>query len=138
VTLRACALVTGATSGSGRTVGGQLAGHGAAVIVHGRDAARASEVVDAIAAEGGKARFVAADLTQPAELDGLAERADQVDVLSQQRRDSPVWADRRTRRSDLRPAFTANVQPVYFLTAALTPDGGHGQRQYHQCRKMAG
>jgi NAD(P)-dependent dehydrogenase (short-subunit alcohol dehydrogenase family) len=37
--------------------------------------------VDAITADGGKARFVAADLTQPAELDGLAEQAGQVDIL---------------------------------------------------------
>ena len=59
------ALVTGATSGLGQAVAEQLARHGAEVIVHGRDAGRGQAVVDSITAEGGKARFFAADLTVP-------------------------------------------------------------------------
>jgi NAD(P)-dependent dehydrogenase (short-subunit alcohol dehydrogenase family) len=53
------ALVTGATAGIGRAVAEQLARHGAEVVVHGRDASRGGVVVDAITAEGGKARFAA-------------------------------------------------------------------------------
>ena len=75
------ALVTGATSGIGQAVAGHLAQHGAEVVVHGRDATRGSAVVDTITAEGGKARFVAADLSDPAELDDLAEQAGPVDIL---------------------------------------------------------
>jgi len=54
--------VTGATSGIGRSIALQLARQGADVIVHGRNAARDAETVEAITAAGGRARFVAADL----------------------------------------------------------------------------
>src|SRR5260370_9006481 len=75
------ALVTGATSGIGRAVAEHLAGRGAEIIVHGRDADRGSAVVDAITAEGGKARFVAADLSDPAQVDHLVNPVGAVDVL---------------------------------------------------------
>jgi NAD(P)-dependent dehydrogenase (short-subunit alcohol dehydrogenase family) len=115
------ALVTGATSGIGRAAAGQLAAHGAEVIVHGRDAGRGGEVVDAITADGGKARFVAADLTQPAELGGLAEQAGQVDILVNNA--GMAWFG-PTAELDIPTfdqLFTANVRPAYFLTAALAP-----------------
>ena len=48
------ALVTGATSGLGRSIALQLARQGAEVIVHGRNPARGAETVDAITAAGGR------------------------------------------------------------------------------------
>src|ERR1700727_1056667 len=75
------ALVTGATSGIGKAAAEQLAWQGAETIVHGRDAARGAAVVEAITAEGGKARFAAADLSDPAQLDELAEQVGAVDIL---------------------------------------------------------
>src|ERR1700730_19130688 len=75
------ALVTGATSGIGRAAAEELGRHGAELVVHGRDADRGSAVVDTITAEGGKARFVAADLSDPVQLDHLVEQAGAVAVL---------------------------------------------------------
>jgi NAD(P)-dependent dehydrogenase (short-subunit alcohol dehydrogenase family) len=75
------ALVTGATSGIGRATAIQLAREGAEVIVHGRDPERGEQVVADIAQEGAKARFIAADLSDPAEIRRLADEAGAVDVL---------------------------------------------------------
>ncbi|MFJ9351055.1 SDR family NAD(P)-dependent oxidoreductase [Streptomyces sp. NPDC101237] len=57
------ALVTGATFGMGRAIARNPARQGADVVLHGRDQARGEAPAREIAAEGGSARFVAADLT---------------------------------------------------------------------------
>jgi NAD(P)-dependent dehydrogenase (short-subunit alcohol dehydrogenase family) len=63
------ALVTGATSGTGSVAAEELGRRGAEVLVHGRNPARGSAVAGAVTAEGGKARFVATDLIDPAQVD---------------------------------------------------------------------
>lgn len=113
--------MTGATSGIGQAVAGQLARHGAEVIVHGRDAARGQAVVDAITAEGGKARFVAADLSNPGQLDELARQADGVDVLVNNAGTSWFGPTPELDAATFTHLFAANVQAPYFLTAALAP-----------------
>src|SRR5262245_15826673 len=75
------ALVTGGTSGIGRAIALELAREGASVIVSGRDASRGAETVAAIEAEGGTARFVAADLGDLDSVAHLADEAADVDVL---------------------------------------------------------
>src|SRR6476661_5698727 len=75
------ALVTGATSGIGKAAAIQLAAQGATVIVHGRDADRGAAVVAEIENGGGSARFVSADLGEPAQALRLAEEAGDVDIL---------------------------------------------------------
>jgi NAD(P)-dependent dehydrogenase (short-subunit alcohol dehydrogenase family) len=115
------ALVTGATSGIGRAAAGELARHGADVIVHGRDAARGEAVVDAIAAEGGKARFAVADLSHPAGLDDLVQQAGPVDVLVNNAGFSWFGPTAELDVATFDRLFAANVRAPYFLVAALAP-----------------
>ena len=71
---RPIAMVTGATDGVGRYVAERLGADGWDVIVHGRDAERGRAVVATIAAVGGGARFLSADLSDLAAVHGLADQ----------------------------------------------------------------
>ena len=115
------ALVTGATSGIGRAAAEELGRHGAELIVHGRDAGRGAAVADAITAEGGRARFVAADLSDPAELDDLVEQAGAVDILVNNAGFSWFGPTAELDVATFDRLFAANVRAPYFLVAALAP-----------------
>ncbi|MBN1835688.1 MAG: glucose 1-dehydrogenase [Spirochaetales bacterium] len=58
------AIVTGATSGMGRAVAVRFAREGANIIAAGRDRGRGAEVLAEIEAAGGRAEFVAGDLSR--------------------------------------------------------------------------
>ena len=115
------ALVTGATSGIGQAVAEELARHGAEVIVHGRDAALGESVVDSITSDGGKARFVAADLSDPTELDKLVEQVGSVDVLVNNAGFSWFGPTADLDVATFDRLFAASVRAPYFLVAALAP-----------------
>jgi NAD(P)-dependent dehydrogenase (short-subunit alcohol dehydrogenase family) len=123
------ALVTGATSGIGRAVALQLARDGADVLVHGRDAARGAETVQEIAAAGGKARFVAADLGDAADVQRLASEVGDVDILINNAGIALFGATAEFDVSAFDKMFASNVRAPFFLVAAFAPGmaaRGHG------------
>jgi NAD(P)-dependent dehydrogenase (short-subunit alcohol dehydrogenase family) len=115
------ALVTGSTSGIGRAVALRLARDGWEVVVHGRNAVRGAEVVHEIEADGGQARFVAADLSMTAELDHLVEQVGEVDVLVNNAGFSWFGPTSDLDVATFDRLFDANVRSTYFLVAALAP-----------------
>jgi NAD(P)-dependent dehydrogenase (short-subunit alcohol dehydrogenase family) len=106
-----------------------LARDGFDVIVHGRDAARGAATVEEIKANGGRARFVSADLADAEAVTALAADAGEVEVLINNGGIS--WfgptADLDTETFD--QLFDSNVRAAYQLVAALAPGmakRGHG------------
>jgi NAD(P)-dependent dehydrogenase (short-subunit alcohol dehydrogenase family) len=115
------ALVTGATSGIGRSIAIHLARAGAEVIVHGRDATRGAEVIAEIKQTGGDARFVAADLADPAAVMRLARDAGDLDILIN---NAGIALYGPTAGFDLErfdAMFAANVRAPFLLVARLAP-----------------
>jgi NAD(P)-dependent dehydrogenase (short-subunit alcohol dehydrogenase family) len=126
---RRVALVTGATSGIGRAVALKLASDGFDVIVHGRDAERGAATVRVIEAEGGHARFVAADLADADEVSRLAKEAGDVDVLVNNGGFSWFGPTAELDTATFDELFASNVRSAYQLVAALAPgmaSRGHG------------
>ncbi len=115
------ALVTGATSGIGRAIALQLARDGAEVVIHGRNAARGNETVEAITAAGGQARFVAADLSNPTDLQHLVEEVGDIDILVNNAGFSWFGATEELNIDTFDALFASNVRAAYFLVAAFAP-----------------
>lgn len=118
---RSKALVTGATSGIGRAAALALADDGFEVIVHGRDVSRGADTVTAITERGGRARFVAADLSDPAGVAALAAATGDVDVLVNNAGFSWFGPTDQLDDATFDELFAANVRGAYRLVAALAP-----------------
>ncbi len=124
---RRVALVTGSTDGVGRFVAERLGADGWEVIVHGRDAERGAAVVAAIAAPGGSARFLSADLSDLAAVRGLAEQielsAPRLDLLINNAGigSGGAGARRQVNAAGVELRFAVNYLAGFALTLRLLP-----------------
>ncbi|WNV86149.1 SDR family oxidoreductase [Umezawaea sp. Da 62-37] len=115
------ALVTGATAGIGRAVALQLAADGIDVVVHGRDPERGALLVKEIRAQGGNARFAAADLSDASQVLALAEEAGDVDVLVNNAGVYAFTSTPDTSADSFDRQFAINSRAPFLLVGALAP-----------------
>ncbi|MFD2153185.1 SDR family NAD(P)-dependent oxidoreductase [Rhodococcus jostii] len=121
------ALVTGSTSNIGRAIAVAFAAEGAHVIVSGRDATRGNETVAAIAATGGRADFLAADLDgTSATSHALAEQAlrltgGHLDILVNNAGIFPASGTMTVDDDVVDRIYAVNVKAPIFLVQALAP-----------------
>ena len=115
------ALVTGATSGLGKEIALRLARDGVHVIVVGRDADRGAAVIDRIEKAGGQARFIAADLSDTADITQLTQEVGDIDVLVNNA-GSSIWAPTEDMDiADFDSMFSSNVRAPFLLVGAFAP-----------------
>jgi NAD(P)-dependent dehydrogenase (short-subunit alcohol dehydrogenase family) len=133
------ALITGSTSGIGRATALTLAKLGATVVVTGRDAERGATAVKEIEGDGGTARFIAADLNDPAQLTHLAEESGEVDILVNAAGHSWFGPTADLDVTTFDGLFSSNVRSAYLLTAALAPGmAARGRGSIVNLASMAG
>ncbi len=117
------ALVTGSTAGIGRAIALMLAGEGASVVVHGRNAATAEELRSRIVANGGKVEVLLGDLSQSQDLARVCQWVQEkpVDILINNagRYERLPWM--QTRVEKWREMFDADLFSVVELTQAAIP-----------------
>jgi NAD(P)-dependent dehydrogenase (short-subunit alcohol dehydrogenase family) len=123
-------LITGSTSGIGRTAATTLGDLGAEVIVHGRDESAGEEVVSQIEDGKGTAQFIRADFEHPEEVSELAEaireQFDSLDVLCNNA--GGLFQDTGPTDLGVDRAFHINHLAPYQLTAELLPVLDDGSR----------
>src|SRR5207302_7651815 len=117
----------------------KLATDGFEVIVHGRDAGRGTQAVEEIERSGGKARFLAADLGNPAEIRRLAEQVGDIDVLVNNAGFSAWGPTAELDVAAFDGMFAANVRAPFYLVAAFAPGmAARGKGSIINISSMAG
>jgi len=123
---RKTALVTGSSKGIGEAIAMALAREGAHVVVHGRDGVQADRVVEAIAARGGSAFAVLADLTRDDATERLVgeveSRVGAVDILVNNAGGSGPKSDwQGTKPAEWTATFDRNVLAALRVTTGFLP-----------------
>jgi len=120
------ALITGGTSGIGRSAANKLAALGIHVIVVGRNAERGQKTVAEIRAAGGKADFISSDLRDASSAREVARRAVElgnghIDILINNAGMYPFGPTHETTEEMFERVYALNVKAPYFLVAELAP-----------------
>ncbi|MCR3747821.1 SDR family NAD(P)-dependent oxidoreductase [Lentzea californiensis] len=115
------ALVTGGTSGIGRSIAVKLAEAGATVYLTGRRAELGKETVALIEQAGGTGHFIVSDVASVDDVRKLAEEVGDVDVLVNNAGIFPFSPTTEQSVEGYQQVFDVNVRGTYFLTAALAP-----------------
>ena len=119
-------LVTGSGGGIGEGIAKRLAAEGAQVIVNDIQQALGEKVVADIQAAGGQAVFVAADVTQTAQVKGMVEAAvrhfGRLDVMV----NNAGWTHRNrpaleVSEDEFDRCFAVNMKSIYLATIHATP-----------------
>jgi 3-oxoacyl-[acyl-carrier protein] reductase len=121
------ALVTGSSRGIGAAIARLFAAEGAAVAVHGRDAAAVAEVTALIERDGGRAVGVTADLTRAADIEALRTSVERqlgpVDTLVANAGGSPVRPAplEQISEEDWRASVDANLTATFLTVKEFLP-----------------
>jgi NAD(P)-dependent dehydrogenase (short-subunit alcohol dehydrogenase family) len=120
------ALITGGTSGIGRSSAEKLASLGIHVIVVGRNAERGERTALEIRAAGGKADFISSDLRDASAARQVAKRAvelgnNHVDILINSAGIFPFGPTHEMTEELFNNVYSLNVKVPYFLVAELAP-----------------
>jgi 3-oxoacyl-[acyl-carrier protein] reductase len=129
------ALVTGASGGIGSAVARRLAREGAAVVVHyGRNSDGAGETCRHIAASGGTATALAADLTDAEACRQLVERAAEwrgrLDIVVNNAGLTRDGLLVRMRDEDWHDIMAINLHATFYISSIVAEVGNPGQANY--------
>ena len=119
------AIVTGAGTGIGRATAQLLAARGARVVAAGLQPERLDETVDVIAAAGGSAVAVDADVSDPEAIELVAARAQEsfggTDILVNNAAVYPIGPWHEMDATEWDAVFATNIRGYYLMARAVRP-----------------